>query len=359
MADQQLLSRLDVRLPIIQAPMAGISTPALAAAVTNSGGLGSIGIAAMTPAQASDAIEETRRLTSGAFNVNVFCHAPVGVDPNQETEWLRYLSPIFQEFGEEPPSSLKLPYKSFQEDDEMLSALLDVKPAVVSFHFGVPSSGKIRALKEAGILLLATATNLDEAEQIVALELDGVVAQGIEAGGHRGTFHADQRDEQLGTISLTRLLVCKLSLPVIAAGGIMDGAGVASVLSLGATAAQLGTAFVACPESAADAGYREALASNRPVETVMTRAISGRLARGLRNRFTDMGEASSCPDVPAYPFPYFVGKALHAAAKRQGSFLFAARWAGQGAALTRALPASSLMKLLADELDEATHLRCD
>ncbi|MBT9333112.1 NAD(P)H-dependent flavin oxidoreductase [Paracidobacterium acidisoli] len=355
MTGSAFLSRLGIRLPIVQAPMAGISTPALAAAVSNAGGLGSLGIAAMSPEQAGATITETGRLTGAPFGVNVFCHAPARRDPKLEEEWLRYLSPSFKAFGEEPPSHLQLLYKSFHEDNEMLSVLLDLRPAVVSFHFGLPTPEQIRALKEAGIVLLATATNLHEAHQISAAQLDGIVAQGIEAGGHRGMFDPGNRDEGPGTMALTRILVRNSSLPVIAAGGIMDGAGIAAALSLGADAAQLGTAFVACPESAADAAYREALLAGASARTVMTQAISGRPARGLANRFTELGEAPSCPRMPDYPLPYFAGKALHALAKRNGDSSFAAQWAGQGVSMTRAMPASELMSTLSGELDAATH----
>ncbi len=350
MSHSGFLPRLDVRLPIVQAPMAGISTPALAAEVSNSGGLGSLGIAAMTPHQARAAIEETSRLTSNPFNVNVFCHAPAKPDPVREEAWLRYLSPLFQEFGQKPPDQLQLLYKSFQEDDEMLQLLLDLKPAVVSFHFGLPSAEKIHALHEAGILLLATATNPDEAGQIAAAKLDGIVAQGFEAGGHRGTFRPDLRDECLGAFTLTRLILKNFSLPVITAGGIMDGAGIAAALSMGAEAAQLGTAFVTCAESAADSAYREALAACASLGTVMTRTISGRSARGLSNRFTALGEVSACPDLPDYPLPYFAGKALHTAAKQRGSSAFAAHWAGQGVAMLRPRPAAELVMLLSEEI---------
>jgi nitronate monooxygenase len=353
MAGSSFLSQVGIRLPIIQAPMAGVSTPVLAADVSNAGGLGAINVAAMTPEQASAAITETHRLTSGPFNVNVFCHAAARRNPKQETEWLRCLAPLFREFGEEPPSHLQLLYKSFVEDDEMLSVLLDLKPAVVSFHFGLASPKQIRALKEAGILLLATATNLQEAKQITAAGLDGVVAQGIEAGGHRGTFDLNDRDEGLGTVALTRLIAYKLSIPVISAGGIMDGAGIVAALSLGAHAAQLGTAFVACPESAADSAYREALLSGTS-QTVMTCAISGRPARGLVNRFTAFGGASSCTEMPDYPLPYFAGKALNALAKQHGNSSFAAQWAGQGVSMVRAMRATELVKMLSMEMEEAT-----
>jgi nitronate monooxygenase len=350
MADGALLSRLGIRLPIIQAPMAGVSTPALAAAVSTAGGLGSLGIAAMTPAQANTAIEETMRLTSGPFNVNVFCHAPARRDATLEAEWLRYLAPYFHEFGEEPPCHLDLPYKSFREDDAMLSVLLDLKPRVVSFHFGLATPKQIQALKDAGILLLATATNLQEAQQIAAAQLDGIIAQGYEAGGHRGIFDPHGEDACLGTFALTRLIAQTASVPVIAAGGIMDGGGIAAALEHGAQAAQLGTAFVACPESAADSSYRAALLSGPSVRTAMTQAISGRPARGLTNRFTELGDAPSCPDMPDYPLPYFAGKALHAIAKKHDDASFAVQWAGEGATMARSMPAADLIQTLASEL---------
>lgn len=353
MTASAFLSELGISLPIIQAPMAGISTPALAAAVSNAGGLGSLGIAAMTPEQARTTIGETSRLTRHPFNVNVFCHKPARRDPEREAEWLRYLAPCFQEFGAETPGHLELLYKSFLEDDEMLSVLLDRKPAVVSFHFGLPTAEQIRALKEAGIFLLATATNLDEARQIANARLDGIIAQGIEAGGHRGIFDPNGKDEGLGTLALARVIARSISLPVIAAGGIMDGAGIAAALALGAVAAQLGTAFVACPESSADSAYREALSAGASARTVMTQAISGRQARGLANRFTALSETRPCPDMPDYPLPYFAGKALHAAAKRHGNSSFAAHWAGQGVSMTRSMPAADLMKTLSDELAHA------
>jgi nitronate monooxygenase len=352
MSGSTLLSHLDLTVPIIQAPMAGVSTPALAAAVSNAGGLGSLGIAAMTPEQASGTIAEIREFTSAPFNVNVFCHTPAKRNPDREAAWLEYLAPYFRELGEEPPRELQLPYKSFQEDDEMLSVLLDLKPTVVSFHFGLPHPRQIRALKEGGISLLATATSLDEAQKISAAQLDGIVAQGIEAGGHRGIFDPIGQDEGLGTIALTRLITRKLSLPVIAAGGIMDGAGIVAAISLGAQAAQLGTAFVACPESAADLAYREALSTGAAGRTTMTRVISGRSARGLANRFTAIGEMPARPEIPDYPLPYFAGKALHAAAKKRGSSSFAAHWAGQGVSMVRVKPARELVTLLAAEVEE-------
>ena len=232
----------------------------------------------------------------------------------------------------------------------MLARLLADPPAVVSFHFGLPDDARIRALKAAGCLLLATATTLDEALACKASGMDAVVAQGWEAGGHRGMFDPDAEDSRLGAMALTRLLVARAGLPVIAAGGIMDGQGVRAALNLGAVAAQMGTAFVACPESAADAGYRAALAGDAAHHTTMTRAISGRPARCLANRFTAWAATTTaCP--PDYPVAYDAGKALNAAAKAVGEFGFGAQWAGQGAPLARTLPAADLIATLVAEMD--------
>lgn len=347
-----LLARLGMTTPIIQAPMAGVSTPALAAAVSNAGGLGSLGVGAMNADTARQAIRDTRALTNRPFNINLFCHVPATADPQREQRWLDYLAPRFAEFGATPPASLREIYRSFVADDAMFDMLLQEKPAVVSFHFGLPNDAWIAALREAGIVLLASATNLDEARRVEAAGIDAVVAQGVEAGGHRGAFDPVARDEEIGTLALTRLLVRGTRLPVIAAGGIMDGAGIAAVLALGAEAAQLGTAFVACPETAADAAYRSTLlAADRP--TTLTRAISGRAARGFVNRFTELGDAPDAPEVPDYPITYDAGKALHAAAKAAGSADFAAQWAGQAAPLARSLPAAELVAVLGEELREA------
>lgn len=348
-----LMQKLGLECPILQAPMAGVSTPALAAAVSNAGGLGAIGVGAMTPEAARAAIRETRALTSRPFQVNVFCHAPATPDPAREAQWLEYLAPEFARFGVSPPDQLREIYRSFCDDEAMLRVLFEECPAVVSFHFGLPPQEYIKVLRDAGILLFASATNLTEAREIAKAHLDAVVAQGVEAGGHRGVFDPDTADEGLGTLALTRLLVRESRLPVIAAGGIMDGAGIAAVLALGAQAAQLGTAFIACPESAADAAYRANLLSPTVGHTVLTRSISGRPARGLANRLTALGEAPNHPPIPAYPIAYDAGKALHAAAKESGNSEYAAHWAGQGVRLARALPAAELVTYLREELAAA------
>jgi nitronate monooxygenase len=348
-----LLEILGVDLPIIQAPMAGVSTPAMAAAVSNAGALGSIGVGATDAVGARRMIAAVRERSRRSLNVNVFCHRPAKADATLEAGWLEHLRPHFERFGAQPPLGLREIYRSFVDDDAMLAALLADNPRVVSFHFGLPSAERMRALRERGIVLLASVTNVSEARAVVSAGVHGVVAQGYEAGGHRGVFVPDAEDDCLGTLALTRLLVRQLDVPVIAAGGIMDGAGIAAALRLGASAAQLGTAFVACEESDADAGYREALASDAANHTVMTRAISGRPARCLQNSFTVLGTGVLPRQIPAYPIAYDAGKALNAAAKAAHDAGYGAQWAGQGAPLARSLPAAELVAALAQELGQA------
>lgn len=345
-----LLELCHIDLPIIQAPMAGVSTPEMAAAVANAGALGSLGVGAANADEARRTIAAFRARSQRSLNVNVFCHEPAKGNPSLETGWLELLRPHFERYGAAPPRQLREIYRSFVADDAMLAALIADKPRVVSFHFGVPPAERIKALRAAGIVLLASATNLTEARAAERAGAHAIVAQGYEAGGHRGVFDPGADDDCLGTLALTRILVRELQVPVIAAGGIMDGAGIAAALRLGAQAAQLGTAFIACPESAADAGFREALASDSVHHTVMTRAISGRPARCLRNRFTELGASVPARQIPEYPITYDAGKALHAAAKIAGEFGYGAQWAGQGAPLARALPAAELVRALAAEL---------
>jgi len=348
-----LLEKLAIDVPIFQAPMAGISTPAMAAAVSNAGALGAIGLGATNADGAGKMIAAVRERTKRSFHVNVFCHRPAKAKTDVEAAWLEHLRPHFERHGAQPPQQLREIYRSFVEDDAMFQLLVAEKPTVVSFHFGLPSNEKLAALRSTGITLLASATNEAEARIAVDAGVDGVIAQGYEAGGHRGVFDPAAPDDCLGTFALTRLLVRELQVPVIAAGGIMDGAGIAAALDLGAVAAQLGTAFVGCPESDADAGYRAALKSDAAHHTVMTRAISGRPARCLANEFTQLGSSISHDRIPDYPIAYDAGKSLHAAARSKQQFGFGAQWAGQGAPLARAMPAGELVKTLAVELKEA------
>jgi len=344
-----LLETLGIDLPIIQAPMAGVSTPAMAAAVAEAGALGSIAVGAADAEGARKMIAAVRERTARPFNVNVFCHQPAKSDRTVEAAWLERLRPHFARFGAKPPSALKEIYRSFVDDDAMLAALLVEKPRIVSFHFGLPSEERIRALRAAGIVLLCTATTIAEGRAAAKGGMHAVIAQGYEAGGHRGVFDPDAQDDCLTTLPLTRLLARELDVPIIAAGGIMDGAAIAAALRLGASAAQLGTAFILCAESDADAGHREALAGDAANHTVMTRAISGRPARCLRNGFTAIGAEVAPREIPVYPIAYDAGKALNAAAKTAHETGYGAQWAGQGAPLVRERPAAELVALLAQE----------
>jgi nitronate monooxygenase len=296
-------------------------------------------------------IESLKRLTGRPFNVNVFAHRPAKADRERERAWLDALKPVFQRFDAEPPVALREIYTSFLADPAMLELFLETRPAVVSFHFGLPPAQAIARLKAAGIVLFSSATNLDEAEQAVAAGADAIVAQGYEAGGHRGVFDPAAPDSQLGVTALTRLLVNRIAIPVIAAGGFMDGAGIAAMLDLGAEAAQLGTAFIACPESSADQPYRDALFGPGASATEMTALISGRPARCLPNAFTALKDgALRGVKIPDYPIAYDAGKALAAAGRAKGDGGFGAQWAGQGAPLARAMPAAKLVETLAREL---------
>lgn len=343
-----VIARLGLSIPLVQAPMAGTSTPALAAAVCDGGALGSIAIGAMDTGAATQAIADLRTRTDRPFNVNVFTHQPPQREATVEAAWLDALAPVFALQGATAPATLRPIYPTFDEDDAALALLLADPPAVVSFHFGLPAPGRLAALRVAGCLLLASVTSSAEAAAAERAGIDVLVAQGWEAGGHRGSFDPDAPDDRLGTVALTRLLVARGRLPVIAAGGIMDGHGIRAAVALGAIAAQLGTAFVACPESAASDAHRAALTGAGGRHTVMTRAISGRPARCVANAFTAWG-AETTASAPAYPLAYDAGKALHAAASARGEHGYGAHWAGQGAPLARPLPAADLVALLAAE----------
>ena len=342
-----IVGSLGLSLPLVQAPMAGVATPALAAAVSNAGGLGSIGVGATDASGARTMIEELRSRTERPFNVNLFVHEPPVVDKERETAWLKWMAPLFAEFNSEPPDVLRPIFDSFEADAEKVAMVLELAPPVVSFHFGLPSSHTMAALRERKILMFATATSLAEARMLEAAGIDAIVAQGIEAGGHRGVFDPSAPDDALSTSALTRLLVKEAKLPVIAAGGIMDGSGIAAALNLGAAAVQLGTAFISCPESAANDAYRSALSGPGAYHTRLTSAVSGRPARLVGNRFAGLLHENTPPD---FPIAFGAGVALNAAAMACGEYGFGAHWAGQGAPLSRSMPAAELVETLASEL---------
>ncbi len=343
------LTKLGITHPIVQAPMAGVSTPELAAAVSNAGALGSIAVGAVNAETARQLIQRTRALTEQPFNVNLFCHQRPQRSAEIEQRWIEHLTPHFERFGATPPDQLNEIYLSFLDAPNMLAVLLEEQPAVVSFHFGLPKSAWIEQLQNRGILTLACVTSLSEARLAIEAGVDALVAQGIEAGGHRGTFDPHQ-DSRLTTTDLVVQLASFVEQPIIAAGGIMTGADMAAAFNAGAVAVQMGTAFVLCPESSANAGYRANLSRGAGVNTEITAAISGRPARGIVNRAHTEIEPDNRVDIPDYPLTYDAMKQLAAVACEQGEEGYAAHWAGTGAALARSMPAEQLVETLVLEL---------
>lgn len=345
------LKNLGIQYPVIQAPMAGVSTIKLATEISKAGGLGSIAIGALSVSAARKAILELKRsLDEAPFNVNVFAHRPAKANPRVEKQWIETMRPLFAQFGATPPAELLEIYTSVTVDSAMIDMVVETAPKIVSFHFGLPGAVAIQKLKAAGCMLWSSVTNLHEAQNAVHAGMDAIIAQGYEAGGHRGTFDPDAADEQLDTVTLTQMLLEKTRLPVIASGGIMDGQTIKKYLDLGAAAVQLGTAFVACPETSADDVYRAALAAAKPHSTTMTKVISGRFARCLENRFTHWGHGKPDNIIPDYPIAYDAGKALNAAGKAAGEGGYGAHWAGANAHLSRPVPARELMQMLIAEM---------
>lgn len=342
-----ILARLGVKHPILLAPMAGVSTPKLAAAVSNAGGLGALGLGANNAIIAKAQILETQALTNYPFQVNFFCHKPQPLDITIQNTWIDYLTPEFAKFGHSPPTQLKPLYSSFLENDDLLNVVLDTRPKAVSFHFGIPHKHQIQLLKEAGILTLVTATNLPEAMAIEAAGIDIIIAQGIEAGGHRGIFNP-HFDAAIRTSDLVQLLVKHCQIPIVAAGGIMNGKQAKLMLKLGAQAVQLGTAFIQCSQSNAGSAYRQALFEQSL--TQITNSISGRPARGLINAWHNQIDQPERPTAPAYPYCYDIGKQLNAVALEKHNDSFAAYWAGANVNQIRKLEAHDLVNQLVLEM---------
>lgn len=344
---------LSLRTPIFQAPMAGISTPALAAAVSEAGGLGALGLGASSVEVAREAIKATRARTTRPFAVNFFCHTPPPRDQQVEKAWLARLQPHFARLEAQTPEGLEEIYQPLRAGSEMADMVLEEAPAVVSFHFGLPQPQLLKALRARGCLTLASATSLHEAQTIMGAGLDGVIVQGWEAGGHRGSFDPQAPDERLPMRPLLAKIRANLpETPLVAAGGLSNGADIAEMLALGAQAAQLGTAFLACPESATGPAHRELLTTENAT-TTMTAAISGRMARCLVNEFTALGEGAAPEEIPAYPLAYDAGKALNAAALKRGENGYGAQWAGTGHSSALTLPAAQIMARLEKQLGAA------
>ncbi|KAB1647372.1 nitronate monooxygenase [Pseudoclavibacter sp. CFCC 14310] len=375
--------------PIIQAPMAGATTPELAAAVSNAGGLGSLGIGGADPTRAAEQIARTAELTERPFMVNFFAHAEPRSSALVTQSWLRLLEPEFAAFATASPGTLRAIYASAATPGVNTQRLVDVlaatRPAVVSFHFGLPAAGVIEQLHDAGILVFVTATTPEEARLVERAGADAVVAQGREAGGHRGVFDSTLDGDVDGdahasrgssTLDLVAAAARAVNLPLIAAGGLMNGVDVARALDAGAAAAQLGTVFLLCPEAATGPAHRERIREEvsrahglniprtdlgqQQLEaidpTAFTSAVSGRPARGLRNRMHEIGVRARKlgVQIPAYPLTYDAGKALAAAASAHGDATsFAAHWAGSEVGRAREMPAADLVRTLVAELKRA------
>lgn len=343
-----IIEQLGIEHPIVQAPMGGESTPAMAIAVGNAGGLGGLGCSFMSNEQVSERVAEIRAGTDAPFNLNFFAHpAP---EQNDEIYWQTRarLEPFYAELGlDEFAETLEAPCPSF--DADRLELLLELRPRVVSFHFGLPRLKMVRALQDAGCLVWCSATTVAEARWLAQAGIDGIVAQGWEAGGHRGTFQLSWEDFGVGSMALIPQIADAVELPVIAAGGIADGRGIAAAMILGASAVQLGSAFLSCPEANISDDYREALHSTRDDSTRLTRAFSGRPARALNNRYTE-AMAQTRTRLPDFPTMYGFSDPL-AQASETGDFEFYL-W-GQAAALNRQLAAADLMELLVNEAQSA------
>ena len=347
-----LLEQLEIKHAIFLAPMAGVSTPELAAEVSNQGALGSLGLGASTAEAARQQILTTQALTDQPFQVNFFCHQSAPLNSQTAQQWIQHLRPQFAKYGAAPPEQLRCIYPSFLDNDDFLNVVLETRPKAVSFHFGIPHAHQIQALKNAGIICMVSATHLTEAQAIEAAGIDIIIAQGIEAGGHRGIFN-QSFDSCIKTADLVQLLKQHCSAPIVAAGGIMTGQQAKAMLQLGADAVQLGTAFVQCKTSNANDAYRKAL-FNQPL-TQVTASISGRPARGLINHWHTQVDVPDRPPVPEYPYAYDLGKQLHAAASQQGDHGFGAFWAGSNVAQIRELEAADLINQLVLEMNMAEH----
>jgi nitronate monooxygenase len=345
------LQKLQIQHPIFQAPLAGGSdTPELVAAVGDAGGLGFIGAAYLSPEKIAEAGGAVRAITSRPFGINLFAPTPPPSVTSLELARKR-LEPYFSELGLQSPTTAAMPAYGFSEQ---LAAALETGAAVFSFTFGVIPPEAVRAVKARGMLLVGTATTVEEALALEKAGVDAIVTQGSEAGGHRGTFTGDFVAGMVGTISLVPQVVDAVRIPVIASGGIMDGRGIAAALVLGAVAVQLGTAFLTCRESGTPQAYKEAILHAREDQTRITLAFSGRPARGIVNRFmTEMESGEAANEIPEFPLQNALTRPLRAAAAKLGRAEFLSLWAGQGIRMARSQSVAELMQRLVRETDEA------
>jgi nitronate monooxygenase len=338
-------SLFGIELPIIQAPMAGIQTSAMAVAVSNAGGLGSLPAAMLSLDALRTELEAIRAQTTKPFNVNFFCHVSPTPSVERETAWREALAPYFAEFDIDaatiPAGPGRAPFT-----DEVADAIEPFAPPLVSFHFGLPSPALLARVRAWGAQVIASATTVEEARWLEARGVDAVIAQGVEAGGHRGVFLNDDLTTQVGTFALLPQIVAAVHLPVIAAGGIADAAGVAAARALGAAGVQIGTAYMLCPEATTSPLHRAALKSVAAEHTALTNLFTGRPARGIVNRLMrELGAMSAAP--PEFPLATAAIAPLRAAAERAGSGDFSPLWSGQNARGCRETPAAQLTRELA------------
>ena len=336
---------LNIDLPIIQAPMAGVQASALAVAVSNAGGLGSLPAAMLTLDSLRSELQAISAQTTRPYNINFFCHTPPVPDAQRDTTWHAALSPYYDAFGLDMGAIAAGPGRA-PFSAEVADVVEPFRPPVVSFHFGLPPADLLARVKSWGSKVLASATTVDEARWLQAHGADAVIAQGLEAGGHRGHFLSDDLTAQMGTFALLPQIVQAVDVPVIAAGGIGGAAGVAAALALGAVAAQVGTAYLLCPEATTSAVHRAALQSDAARHTALTRLFTGRPARGIVNRvMRELGPLS--PVAPAFPLATAAIAPLRAHAERLGSGDFSPLWAGQNTSGCRAIGAAELTRQLA------------
>ena len=340
----RLQELLGVELPLIQAPMAGVQGSALAVAVSNAGGLGSLPCAALTVEAMRGELAAIRAGTPRPFNVNFFCHQPPARDPAREAAWLAALSRYYAEAGIAPADASAPARAPFSA--EVADALAPFEPPVVSFHFGLPDDALLARVRAWGAKILSSATTVDEARWLEARGVDAIIAQGIEAGGHRGMFLSADLSTQVGTMALVPQIVDAVAVPVIAAGGIGDARGVAAAVALGAAGVQVGTAYLLCPEANTSAVHRAALQSDAARTTAVTNLFSGRPARSIVNRLVhELGPMSDA--VPPFPLAIAAVAPLRAEAERAGRGDFSPLWAGQYASACRAAPAATISAALA------------
>jgi nitronate monooxygenase len=345
--DRRILDLFKIESPILLAPMAGAIDVEIAIAVAEGGGLASVPCALISAEKAREQVRIFRQRVAAPINLNFFCHEAVDADPVREAIWRRRLAPYYRELGLDPDAPIDAANRA-PFDAAFCELVEELKPEVVSFHFGLPEAALLRRVKAAGAIVMSSATIVKEAVWLEGNGADIIIAQGAEAGGHRGMFLTDNLAEQPGTFALVPQVVDAVKVPVIAAGGIADGRGIAAAFALGASAVQIGSAYLRCPESKVSAPGRAALAGARDDSTVITNVMTGRPARGVVNRaMREVGPIS--PDAPAFPHAATALGPLKQAAERQGRVDFTNLWAGQAIGLGREMPAAELTRQLAAE----------